>query len=125
MDKKAHNFEFLARGGPYSNAIEANGFLFLSGMIPSDVEKGIKITDDAAKGAELCLNNINRTLTAMGSSMDKIVKATVFLRDMADFNSVNEIYKTFFHGDPPARTCVAVKELPGGVPIEIEVIALK
>ena len=57
--------------------------------------------------------------------MDKVVKTTVFLRDMADFNSMNEAYKTFFPEDPPARSCVAVKEVPGNFPLEIEVIAIK
>jgi 2-iminobutanoate/2-iminopropanoate deaminase len=125
MDKKAHNFEFLIRGGPYSNAIEANGFLFLSGMTPIDIEKGIMITDDVKKGTELALSNIKRALEAMGSHMDKVVKSTVYLRDMADFNAMNEVYKTFFPGDPPARTCIAVKEIPGNAPVEIEVIAIK
>jgi 2-iminobutanoate/2-iminopropanoate deaminase len=124
MDKKVHNFEFLARVGPYSNAIEANGFLFLSGMTPVDIEKGIRITDDVKKGTELALNNIKRTLAALGSGMDKVVKSTVYLRDMADFNAMNEVYKTFFPGNPPARTCIAVKEIPGNAPVEIEVIAL-
>jgi 2-iminobutanoate/2-iminopropanoate deaminase len=125
MDKKAHNFEFLKKVGPYSNAIEANGFLFFSGMLPYDIDKGTVITNDVKKGTELALNNIKRGLTALGSSMDKIVKSTVYLRDMADFNDMNEVYKTFFPGDPPARTCVAVKGIPAGAPVEIEVIALK
>ena len=125
MEKKAHNFEFLKKAGPYSNAIEANGFLFFSGMLPYDIDNGTVITDDVKKGTELALNNIKRGLTALGSSMDKIVKSTVYLRDMADFNAMNEVYKTFFPDDPPARTCVAVKGIPANAPVEIEVIALK
>ena len=125
MEKKAHNFEFLKKAGPYSNAIEANGFLFLSGMLPYDPITVTVVTDDVKKGTELALNNIKRGLTALGSSMDKIVKSTVYLRDMADFNAMNEVYKTFFPGDPPARTCIAVKGIPAGAPLEIEVIALK
>jgi 2-iminobutanoate/2-iminopropanoate deaminase len=94
-------------------------------MTPVDIEKGIMITDDVKKGTELALSNIKRTLTAMGTGMDKVVKATVYLRDMADFNAMNEVYKTFFPNDPPARTCIAVKDIPGSAPVEIEVIALK
>jgi len=125
MDKKVHDFDFLARGGPYSHIIEANGFYFVSGMIPVDIEKGITITDDVRKGTELALSNIKRALEHIGSGMDKIVKATVYLRDMADFNAMNEVYKTFFPVNPPARTCIAVKGIPGNSPVEIEVIALK
>jgi 2-iminobutanoate/2-iminopropanoate deaminase len=125
MEKKVHDFDFLIKGGPYSHIIEANGFLFVSGMTPIDIEKGIMITDDVKKGAELALGNVKRALTAAGSSMEKVVKATVYLRDMADFSAMNEVYKTYFPSNPPARTCVAVKEIPGSAPIEIEVIALK
>ena len=94
-------------------------------MTPIDIEKGIMITDDVKKGSELALNNVKRALTAAGSSMEKVVKATVYLRDMADFNAMNEVYKTYFPSNPPARTCIAVKEIPGSSPIEVEVIALK
>jgi len=125
MEKKAHDFDFLIKGGPYSHIIEANGFLFVSGMTPIDIEKGIMITDDIKKGTELALGNVKRALTAAGSSMEKVVRATVYLRDMADFNTMNEVYRTFFPSNPPARTCVAVKDIPGSSPIEVEVIALK
>ncbi len=125
MDKKVHDFDFLTRAGPYSHVIEANGFYFVSGMTPIDVEKGIVITDDVRKGTELALNNIKRALGHIGSGMDKIVKATVYLREMADFAAMNEVYKTFFPVNPPARTCIAVKGIPGNAPVEIEVIALK
>jgi 2-iminobutanoate/2-iminopropanoate deaminase len=125
MDKNVHDFDFLIKGGPYSHIIEANGFYFVSGMTPIDIEKSIIITDDVKKGTELALNNIKRALEHVGSSMDKIVKATVYLREMADFNAMNEVYKTFFPVKPPARTCIAVKEIPGNSPVEIEVIAIK
>jgi len=125
MEKKVHDFDFLIKGGPYSHIIEANGFLFVSGMTPIDIEKGIMITDDIKKGTELALGNIKRALTTAGSSMEKVVRATVYLRDMADFNAMNEVYRTFFPFNPPARTCVAVKEIPGSSPVEVEVIALK
>jgi 2-iminobutanoate/2-iminopropanoate deaminase len=125
MDKKVHDFEFLIKGGPYSHIIEANGFLFCSGMTAIDIEKGLLITDDVKKGAEIALNNIKRALEQLGSSMDKVVKVTVYLRDMGDFNALNEVYKTFFPDKPPARTCIAVKDIPGDSPVEIEVIAIK
>lgn len=125
MEKKAHDVDFLIKGGPYSHMIEANGFLFVSGMVPMDIEKNILIFDDIRKATELVLNNIKRALEAVGSDMNRVVKVTVFLRDMADFNAMNEVYKPFFPGSLPARTCVAVKEIPGNFPIEIEAIALK
>jgi len=125
MDKKVHDFEFLIKGGPYSHIIEANGFLFCSGMTAIDIEKGLMITDDVKKGAEIALSNIKRALEKLGSSMDKVVKSTVYLRDMGDFNAMNEVYKTYFPDKPPARTCIAVKDIPGNSPVEIEVVAIK
>ena len=125
MEKKVHDFDFLAKAGPYSHIIEASGFYFVSGMVPVDIEKGIRITDDVRKGTELALNNIKRALEQIGSGMGHIVKATVYLREMADFNDMNEVYKTFFPVNPPARTCIAVKGIPGNSPVEIEVIAIK
>ena len=125
MEKKVHDFEFLAKAGPYSHIIEANGFLFCSGMTAVDQEKGIRITDDVTKGTEIALHNLERALAGAGSSLHKIVKATVYLRDMGDFTAMNEVYKTFFTANPPARTCIAVKDIPGNSPVEIEVIAIK
>lgn len=125
MEKTVHDFDFLSKAGPYSHIIEANGFYFASGMLPIDTEKGIMITDDVGKGTEQALNNIKRALEHIGCGMDKVVKATVYLRELADFKAMNEVYKTFFPVNPPARTCIAVKEIPGSSPVEIEVIALK
>jgi 2-iminobutanoate/2-iminopropanoate deaminase len=125
MDKKVHNFDFLVKGAPYSHIIEANGFFFVSGMLPIDIEKGVMITDDIKKGTEQALGNVKRALTAAGSGMQKVVKATVYLRDMADFNAMNEVYRSFFPSNPPARTCVAVREIPSNAPVEIDIIALK
>ncbi len=125
MKKKVHNVETLIKGGPYSHVVEAGDFLFVSGIVPIDLEKQLMITDDIKKATEVVLNNAKRVLESVGSSLDKVVKATVFLRDMADFNSMNEVYRTFFPDNPPARSCVAVKEVPGNFPLEIEVIAIK
>lgn len=125
MEKKVHDFDFLIKGGPYSHIIEANGFIFCSGMTAIDLEKGLVIQDDVKKGTEIVLGNIQRVLGALGSSMEKVVKTTVYIRDMSDFNAMNEVYKTFFPESPPARTCIAVQGIPGNSPVEIEVIALK
>jgi 2-iminobutanoate/2-iminopropanoate deaminase len=77
------------------------------------------------KATELVLNNLRMALEHVGSSLDKVVKATVFLRDIADYNSMNEIYSKFWPINPPARTCVAVKAIPGNFPLEVEAIAIK
>ena len=125
MEKVVHNVDGLIKGGPYSHVVEAGGFVFVSGMVPIDLEKELMVTDDIKKATELVLNNVKKALEAVGSSLGKVVKTSVFLRDMADFNSMNEIYQPFFLENPPARTCVAVKEIPGSFPMEIEVIATK
>jgi len=125
MRKIAHDFDFLIKGGPYSHIIEANGFLFVSGQSPIDIEKNLLIFDDIKKATELTLNNIKRMLVAAGSDIANIVKTTVYLKNMEDFNAMNEVYSSFFPLNPPARTCVAVKEVPGNFQIEIEAIAIK
>jgi 2-iminobutanoate/2-iminopropanoate deaminase len=125
MEKKAINVDFLLKAGPYSHAIEAGGFLFLTGIDPIDLDKGLMVTDDIGKATEIALENMKRTLEAAGSSLEKVVKVTVFLRDMADFNKLNEVYAKYFPVDPPARTCVAVKEVPGNFPLKIECTAIK
>jgi len=116
---------WLPKGGPYSHAVEAGGLIFVSGMVPVDVEKNLKIMDDIRSATDLVLNNIKKLLEASGSGLDKAVKVTVFLRDMNNFEAMNEVYATFFLENRPARSCVAVKELPGNFPVEIELIALK
>jgi 2-iminobutanoate/2-iminopropanoate deaminase len=125
MEKKAINVDFLLKAGPYSHVIEAGGFLFLTGLDPIDLEKGLIVTDDIAKATEIVLENMKRTLEAAGSSLEKVVKVTVFMRDMADFNKLNEVYARYFPVNPPARTCVAVKEVPGNFPLKVECTAIK
>ncbi|MBM4447181.1 MAG: RidA family protein [Chloroflexi bacterium] len=125
MKKRVHDVDALTKAGPYSHVVEAGGFLFVSGIVPVDLEKNLMITDDIKAATELVLTNVKKTLESVGSRLDKVVKATVFLRDMADFSSMNEIFRAFFPKDPPARSCVAVKEVPGNFPVEIEVIAIK
>ena len=125
MEKRVHDVDVLMKGGPYSHIVEAGGLLFMSGILPTDPEKKLVITDDIKMATELVLTNIKKALESVGSGLDKIVKATVFLKDMADFNVMNEVYRTFFPENPPARSCVAVREIPGNFPLEIEVIAIK
>ncbi len=125
MEKKVHDVDGIIKGGPYSHVAEAGGFVFVSGMVPVDLEKDLWVTGNVKEATEVVLNNVRKALESSGSGLDKVVKATVFLRDMADFNSMNEVYEQYFPEEPPARTCVAVKELPVGLPVEIEVIAVK
>jgi 2-iminobutanoate/2-iminopropanoate deaminase len=125
LEKKAINSEFLLKAGPYSHIVEAGGFLFLSGIDPIDLEKILIFTDDIARATEIVLENMKRSLEYAGSSLAKVVKVTVFMRDMADFNKLNEVYARYFQVDPPARTCVAVKEVPGNFPLKVECVAIK
>ena len=125
MKKRVHSVDILPKFGPYSHVVEAGGFLFVSGIVSIDLKKDLTITDDIRAATELVLNNVKRALESAGSRLDNVVKVTVFLRDMADFNGMNEVYRTFFSENPPARSCVAVKEIPGNFPVEIEVIAIK
>ncbi len=112
--------------GPYSQAVKANGMVFASGQIPINPETGAIVEGSAAEQAEQVFKNIKAVLSAAGTDMPKVVKATVFLADMADFGAVNEVYSEAFKDSPvlPARSAVAVKTLPKNVQVEIEVIAL-
>jgi len=123
--KRLHNIDSLAKGGPYSHVVEADGFLFVSGMLPVNPGKKLAITDDIRAATELALTNVKTAVESAGSKLDEVVKVTVFLKDAADFNDMNEVYKKFFPKEPPARSCVVVKGIPGGFPIEIEAIAVK
>lgn len=125
MEKKTYDVPGMVKGGPYCTYSEAGGFIFVSGTVPIDIEKNIFINEDIKAGTELVLTNIKKVLEHAGSSMDKIVKANVYLRDMGDFNAMNDVYVTFFPQNPPARTCVAVKSVPLNLPLEIECIAIK
>ncbi len=113
--------------GPYSQAVKANGMIFASGQIPIDPVAGTVVEGSAAVQAEQCFRNIKEVLKAAGSDISKVVKATVFLKDMNDFAAVNEVYAAAFEGAPvlPARSAVQVGRLPKDVSVEIEVIALQ
>ncbi|MBE5850526.1 MAG: RidA family protein [Lachnospiraceae bacterium] len=110
--------------GPYSQAIEAGGFVFASGQIPVDPATG-NIPDGIEAQAKQALTNVKNLMEASGLSMDNIVKTSVFIKDMNDFAKVNEVYATFFESDFPARSCVEVARLPKDVLIEVEVIAAR
>ncbi len=125
MEKKCINIEGLFKAGPYSHAVEAGGMLFLSGTVPVDPQSGEPAGSSIKEATARVLENIKLILDSAGSSLDKVIKVTVFLTDMGDFSAMNEVYKTYFTANEPARSCVAVKELPGKFPVEIEVIALK
>ena len=111
--------------GPYNQAIEANGMLFLSGMLPIDPSTGNIVPGDVKEQTTQIFDNIEAVLTAAGSGMDNIVKTTVFLADMSLFGEMNEVYATRFSGAFPARSAFAVKALPKSALVEIEVIAVK
>jgi 2-iminobutanoate/2-iminopropanoate deaminase len=110
--------------GPYSQAVEVNGLIYTSGMIPVIPETG-EIVEGIENQARQALTNVKSLLEAAGSGMDKVIKTTVFIKDMNDFARVNEVYAGFFTGDYPARSCVEVARLPKDVLIEMEAIALK
>jgi 2-iminobutanoate/2-iminopropanoate deaminase len=111
--------------GPYSPAVIAGDFVFLSGQIPLDPAggRGEISRGDIAQQAELVFQNIKFLLEEAGSSLSKVIKTTLYLADMADFGKVNEIYARHFGPDFPARTCIQAAKLPLDVKIEVEVIA--
>ena len=108
--------------GPYSQAIKIGDMIFTSGQIPINPETKELVTE-IKKATKQSLTNIKNILEKAGTSMDKVVKTTVFVKDLNDFAAVNEVYATFFEGEPPARSCVQVAKLPLDAPVEIEVIA--
>jgi 2-iminobutanoate/2-iminopropanoate deaminase len=110
--------------GPYSQAIRANGFVFLSGQIPIDPKTQQIVEGNASVQTERVLENLKGVVEAAGSSMQRVVKATVFLADMNDFAEVNEVYSRYFVVHPPARSTVEVSKLPRNVRVEIDLIAL-
>ena len=111
--------------GPYSQAIKANGFVFVSGQTPFIPETGEVIAGDVAVQTERALKNIVAILEAAGSSMQNVVRAGVFLKNMSDFAAMNEVYARFMPTPPPARTTIEAARLPKDVLVEIDVIALE
>lgn len=110
--------------GPYSQAIIANGLIYTSGQIPLVPETGELVAGDIAAQATRSIENIKAVLSAAGSSLQKVIKTTCFLKDMGDFAAFNKVYAGYFTGNP-ARSCIEVSALPKGALVEIEVIAEK
>ena len=110
--------------GPYSQAIRANGFVFVSGQIALDPVTNTLVTGDVAFQTDRVLKNLAGILSAAGTGLDKVVRTTVFLKNMGDFAAMNEVYGRHFPTAPPARSTVEVARLPKDVLVEIDVIAL-
>ena len=124
MKKIVSTSDAPAAIGPYSQAVRCGPMLFCAGQIPLDPVTGQMVSGDVSVQAKRVLKNIAALLKAERLSFDHIVKTTVFLTDMNDFQTVNEIYATYFGENPPARSTVAVAGLPKGAKLEIEVIAM-
>src|SRR6202045_3659476 len=109
--------------GPYSQAIKANGLIYLSGQVALDPKSGEVVGSDIRQQTERVLENIKGILEAAGANLHHVIKTTVFLKDMNDFSAMNEIYARYFTAAPPARSTVQVSRLPKDALVEIEVIA--
>jgi len=110
--------------GPYSQAIRSDGFVFCSGQVGLDPKTGKIVAGGVAEQARQVLDNLDAVLASAGLTLADVVKTTIFLAEMSDFNAVNEVYATYFTANKPARSTVAVKTLPRHCSVEIEVIAL-
>lgn len=125
MKKQINTAAAPAAIGPYSQAIEANGMVFVSGQLPIDPATGAFAEGGIKELTRQSLTNMKNILAEAGLTMDNVVKTTVFLADMADFAEMNEVYASFFEGVCPARSAVAVKTLPKEARVEIECIAVR
>lgn len=125
MKKRIETSKAPAAIGPYSQAVEANGMVFVSGQLPVDPATGEFVPGGIKELTHRSLTNIKNILAEEGLTMQHIVKTTVFLADINDFAEMNEVYATFFEGVAPARSAMAVKTLPRGARVEIECIAVK
>jgi len=111
--------------GPYSQAVEANGMLFISGQVPIDPGTGKLVEGGITEQTEQVMKNIGAILKEAGYNFSDVIKSTCLLSDMGNFKAMNEVYGKYYPENPPARAALAVKELPLGVMIEIETIAVK
>ncbi|MDD3419112.1 MAG: Rid family detoxifying hydrolase [Candidatus Gastranaerophilales bacterium] len=123
MTKKVYIPEGTSVVGPYSPAIETDGFVFLSGQIPIDSQTGKIIDGDIKAQTEKCLKNLDNLLKAADLTTQNVIKTTIYLTNMADYAVVNQVYGEFFTAPYPARTAINVVALPLGAKVEIEVIA--
>jgi len=124
MEKKT----FQPTRGPksdshYSPAVIYGSLIFVSGQGPLDAKTGQIVKGDIEEQTEITLNNLKALLEEAGSSLNQVLKTTVYLSDIVDFERLNEVYKTYFPNDPPARTCVQAGKLFGGITIEIDAVA--
>ncbi|MCG8532168.1 MAG: RidA family protein [Desulfovibrionales bacterium] len=110
--------------GPYSHGMDIGSLVFTSGQLPIDAATGV-IPESAGEQARVSLENVKKTLEEAGTTMDKVVKTTVFVSDLKNFAEINEVYATFFTAPYSARSCVEVSRLPKDVLVEIEAIAVK
>jgi 2-iminobutanoate/2-iminopropanoate deaminase len=110
--------------GPYSQAVRANGFIFVSGQIPINPATGELVVGDIGQQTARILDNLKAIVEAAGSSLDRAVKVSVFLKDMGEFAAMNAVYAKYFPQNPPARATVEVARLPRDVGVEIDIIAL-
>lgn len=109
--------------GPYSQAVRWNGLIFCSGQIPLDPKTGLTVEGDIAQQTTRVLENLKAVLEAAGSGLDKVLKTTVFIKDISEFQAMNEVYGRYFPANAPARSTVEAARLPRDVRIEIECIA--
>lgn len=123
--KSIHTNQAPAAIGPYSQAIEANGMIFASGQIPIDPATGQFVEGGIQEQTRQALTNARSILQAAGTDMENVIKTTVYLSDIHNFAAMNEVYAQFFTEPFPARSAVAVKDLPKGALVEIEVLAIK
>ena len=123
--KTIHTNNAAAAIGPYSQAIEVNGFIFASGQIPIDPSTGNFVEGGIKEQTKQAITNAKNILKEAGTDLAHVVKTTVYLANMADFAAMNEVYATFFQQPFPARSAVAVKDLPKGALVEVEVLAYK
>ena len=125
MQRKTFTAAGAVSVGPYSHAVEAGGFVYLSGQTPLDSNTKKLVEGGIAEQTKQCFVNLGNVLEAAGLTMDNVVKVTAFLTDMANFPAMNEVYKEQFTAPYPARSTVGVKELPLGAMVEIEMIATR
>ena len=125
MEKEVLKLERApAPKGPYSQAVRAGPFLFISGQGPVDPKKGKILVNDVVGQTRQALENVKAILEESGSSLDRVVKANVYLSDIDDFSAMNEVYSEYFKANPPARTTIEASRLPFDILVEIDVVAL-
>ncbi|SES38062.1 Rid family detoxifying hydrolase [Psychrobacillus sp. OK032] len=123
MVRKTYRAKNVTASGPYSHAVEADDFIFFSGQTAMNAETEENLQGNIAEQTKRCFTNLFEVLEAANLTHDDVVKVNVYLTDMNNFSSMNEVYKTYFNDPYPARTCVAVLALPLGAEVEIEMIA--